>query len=102
MTYIISGIVGLVIGIVISRMTASKPTKEKRDIIAEQKAEYVRNMAKLSDFIEDKKEVTNNEVESHLSVSDASAERYLDDLEKSGKLKQIGKTGHLVKYKVIK
>jgi len=37
-------------------------------------------------------------VENLLLVSDATATRYLDELEKEGKIKQVGKTGKGVFY----
>ena len=43
-------------------------------------------------------QVTNDEVERLLRVSDATATRYLDLLEKEGKLRQEGKTGKHVVY----
>jgi len=45
--------------------------------------------------------ITNDEVEKFLHVSDATAERYLNILEKENKIKQIGKTGHSVSYSKI-
>jgi len=42
--------------------------------------------------------ITNDEVEKLLHVSDATATRYLSQLEKEGKIKQIGKTGKAVTY----
>jgi Fic family protein len=42
--------------------------------------------------------VTNDEVEKLLHVSDATAERYLNTLEKENKIKQTGKTGKSVFY----
>ena len=42
--------------------------------------------------------ITNDQVEKLLHVSDATATRYLTQLEKEGKLKQEGKTGKSVKY----
>jgi len=42
--------------------------------------------------------ITNDEVEKFLHVSDATAERYLNILEKEGKIKQTRKTGHSVFY----
>lgn len=42
--------------------------------------------------------VTNDQVEKLLRVSDATATRYLSQLEKEGKIQQIGKTGKSVKY----
>jgi len=45
--------------------------------------------------------ITNDEVEKLLHVSDATATRYLSQLEKEGKIKQTGKTGHAVSYSRI-
>jgi hypothetical protein len=45
--------------------------------------------------------ITNDEVEKYLHVSDATATRYLSILEKEGKIKQNGKTGHMVSYSRI-
>ena len=42
--------------------------------------------------------ITNDEVEKFLHVSDATATRYLSQLEKEGKIKQSGKTGKAVVY----
>ena len=46
-------------------------------------------------------EITNDKVEQLLGVSDATAERYLNELEQMGKLAQIGKTGKYVIYRRI-
>jgi len=48
-----------------------------------------------------KNKITNDEVEKLLHVSDATATRYLSALEKEGKIKQVGKTGHGVVYQKI-
>lgn len=42
--------------------------------------------------------ITNDQVEKLLHVSDATATRYLSQLEKEGKIKQEGKTGKSVRY----
>lgn len=42
--------------------------------------------------------LTNDEVEKLLHVSDATATRYLETLEKEGKIKQVGKTGKYTHY----
>ena len=48
-----------------------------------------------------KNQITNDEVEKLLHVSDATATRYLSVLEKEGKVKQVGKTGIGVVYEKI-
>jgi predicted HTH transcriptional regulator len=47
------------------------------------------------------RKVTNNDIEELLGVSDATATRYLDELEKEGLIKQVGKTGNAVYYEKI-
>jgi len=71
-----------------------------RDIIEEQNREKKRNTEKLKNFIRDKEKVTNNDIEKFLNVSNATAERYLDELEKEGLLEQVGETGQNVYYRV--
>jgi hypothetical protein len=46
--------------------------------------------------------ITNDEVEKYLHVSDATATRYLGILIKEGKIKQEGKTGKSVFYTLVK
>jgi predicted HTH transcriptional regulator len=48
-----------------------------------------------------KQKITNQDVGDFLHVSDATATRYLDVLEKENKIKQVGKTGHAVSYSRI-
>ncbi|MFA6586296.1 MAG: winged helix-turn-helix transcriptional regulator [Candidatus Paceibacterota bacterium] len=48
-----------------------------------------------------KSKITNDEVEKLLHISDATATRYLSQLEKEGKIKQNGKTGKGVSYSRI-
>ena len=48
-----------------------------------------------------KQKITNDEVEKFLHVSDATATRYLSQLEKENKIKQSGKTGKSVFYSKI-
>jgi predicted HTH transcriptional regulator len=45
--------------------------------------------------------LTNDEVEKLLHVSDATATRYLDQLEKEGRIRQVGKTGKYTYYEKI-
>ena len=48
-----------------------------------------------------KQKITNDEVEKFMHISDATATRYLSELEKEGKIKQTGKTGKSVFYSKI-
>ncbi len=55
---------------------------------------------RILDFLEEKNEIRNNDVEELLGVSDVTATRYLDELENEGKIEQIGKEGRSVYYKL--
>ena len=75
-----------------------KRKKDKRGIVATRSKEKIRNINKLIEFINKKEKVTNNDIEQELKVSNATATRYLDELEKMGKIKQVGRTGKSVYY----
>ena len=49
-------------------------------------------------LLKDKTSISNNYVERLLSVSDATATNYLQELENEGRIVQIGKTGRAVSY----
>ena len=49
-------------------------------------------------LFQNKEQVTNNDVEKLVGVSDATATNYLQELEKQGKIEQKGKTGRGVFY----
>jgi len=62
------------------------------------------NLAKLEKLIGGKskeEKITNDEVQKLLKVSDATAERYLQELEGQGKLKQFGEVGKEVYYQKV-
>ncbi len=58
----------------------------------------VENMEKVRELARAKDRITNDDVEKLLGVSNATAERYLNELEKNGELKQVGGTGRGVYY----
>ena len=82
----------------------SKPSLARELLISARNAIQFRKRKKLdrvmSLFLKQSK-ITNDEVEKFLHVSDATATRYLSQLEKEGKIKQNGKTGHAVSYSRI-
>lgn len=53
---------------------------------------------KILELLEKESEVSNSDVKNLLSVSDATATRYLEELEKERKISQRGKTGKWVFY----
>lgn len=59
-----------------------------------------KNKDNILSHLREKGSVTNNDIEKLLGVSDATATRYLSELEKEGKVEQIGKTGQGVEYRL--
>lgn len=58
------------------------------------------NLDKVLELAGQKGEISNNDVEQALGVSDATAERYLQELESQGRLEQVGGAGRAVSYKL--
>jgi Fic family protein len=108
---IIGGIAGLILGSYFGRRRRHPPAtfrvarrvgkmeeKNKREEILENKEE---NLEKIRGLFGGGGRVVNNDVEKLLGVSDATATRYLDDLEKEKFIRQVGKTGGHVYYEKI-
>ena len=66
--------------------------------IAKQMEQKAENKQKILVFAQEHKKIQNNDVEKLVGVSNATAERYLDELEKEGKLTQHGVIGQGVFY----
>lgn len=64
----------------------------------ESRAKKEEGKQKILQAISSAGKVTNNDVEKMLGVSDATAERYLQELEKADQIKQVSETGRGVYY----
>ncbi|MCR4263404.1 MAG: DUF977 family protein [Candidatus Roizmanbacteria bacterium] len=89
---IIVAVVGIALGMYIARRNANV------GFIAEQTAKKTENKQKIISFVQANGKIQNNDVEKLAEVSNATAERYLDELEKEGKLIQHGVIGPGVFY----
>ena len=67
-------------------------------MIEEQTERKAENKQKILTFVQEHGKIQNNDVEKLVGVSNATAERYLDELEKEGKLTQHGAIGQNVFY----
>ncbi len=91
---IIVGIAGVVLGTYFGRRRkVEKESREREDV--EKKKE---NLEKVRQIFAGQDRVANDDIEKLLGVSDATATRYLDELEKEGLIRQVGKTGKHVYY----
>lgn len=79
------------------------PQKEKLGLLRKMAQAIIqlrvqKKLLKVMELFAKHTEITNDDVEKLLHVSDATATRYLDELEKRGKIQQVGATGRSVKY----
>ena len=91
---IIVALASIALGMYLARRKATTGFIAKQ---VEQKAE---NKQKILAFVQEHGKIQNNDVEKLVGVSNATAERYLDELEKEGKLTQHGTIGQSVSYTI--
>lgn len=72
--------------------------QKKENLIFGQAKKKEENKDKILEFLNNNSKISNNDVESLCNVSNATAERYLNELENNGKLIQHGKIGRDVFY----
>lgn len=104
----VSFVIGLVVGGgVVWYLLKNKKAQKHGDVggiakfAQEQADKKQENKQKILEFLRGREEITNNDVENLISVSNTTAWRYLDELEKEGVLRQVGDTGKEVYYKKI-
>ena len=85
-------IIGIALGMYIARRKANA------GFIAKQMEQKTENKQKILAFVQEHGKIQNNDVEKLVGVSNATAERYLDELEKEEKLTQHGVIGQGVFY----
>ena len=89
--FIIVALAGIALGMYLAR-------RGKGDLISEQAEKKTENKKKILEFAQANGKIQNNDVEKLAGVSNATAERYLDELEKEGKLTQHCAIGQNVFY----
>lgn len=91
-------IVGAIIWFLIKE---EKPVKarERQKAAADQIEKHRANLAKVLNMAQISHQLTNNDIERTLGVSDATATRYLQELEDQGKIEQVGSEGRYVFYR---
>jgi len=67
-----------------------KPAGKLSELNKAREEKVEENKEKILLLLQGRSQIKNKDVEETLSVSDATATRYLDELEKDGKIKQVG------------
>lgn len=93
---------GFIIGGVVVWLVLKLPERKRKiGLIERQAQEKKRDKEAILGILETQTPLTNNHIEQLLGIPDSTATRYLDELEKEGKVRQIGKTGKHVYYERI-
>jgi Fic family protein len=109
---IIVGVIALALGYWLGKRHSPKmangqvgtvdKTRDKNGLIAKQALEKRKNLEAILGLMESGNQpLTNDHVEQMLSISNSTAERYLQELETEGKIRQVGNTGRNVYYEKI-
>ncbi len=77
---------------------AAAASERLQSLNAERAAEKIAAEERIMSLFSGQAKITNNDVEKELGVADATAERYLAELEKDGKIVQNGEAGRGVFY----
>jgi predicted HTH transcriptional regulator len=95
-------LVGVAVGIWLSRKRSKQKSEVKGIVKVNQEKAEVKDERKerILNFLQMRGKTNNDEVQRMLNVSDASAENYLDELEKEGKIRQVGEKGRFVEYEL--
>jgi hypothetical protein len=72
--------------------------EQNYDLIGEQGRAKQEHLDKIIKLFDSKDKVMNDDVEKLLGVSDKTVQRYFNELESQGKIKQVGETGKGVYY----
>lgn len=89
-------IIGLIAGFLYGRRRGRK--NALRYLTIEQLKERQENLQKILYHLSYHDDITNDQVEKILTISNSTAERYLKDLEQQGMIVQTDKTGRSIKY----
>ena len=99
MKIILVFIFGLIVGGAVGGLIVEFKGKEKKvGLIENQAREKKRGKEAILEILKTQSPLTNNQIEQLLGVSDATATRYLEELEKEGRVRQVGQTGSGVYY----
>ena len=89
-------VLGLVIGVVVVWLVMRNRTNIKAIECSESEKE--KGKQQIMNLLQEKGKIVNDEVQQLLGVSNTTTYRYLEELEKEGKIVQVGKTGRSVYY----
>lgn len=102
MAIILSFFAGILIGaFIVYLLLGWKKTSGGIAEYTEQRSSKKQNgKEKIITALREKGTITNNDVEKLLNIADSTATSYLQELEREGRIEQIGTQGRFVHYKI--
>jgi predicted HTH transcriptional regulator len=101
-TILLLAVIVLTTALMEAKKYGTKTKEELVDIcntVFDQNIKKQENLAKILTMFETDSELTNTEIRNALKVSSRTVVRYMDELEKEGKVMQVGKVGYTVTYR---
>ncbi len=105
MEYILISIaVAIIVLYVVHTPTREKTKKTAQDVVGvcavalERRSQKDMRKGRVLALLAEHGDMGNEELRQHLGVSARSVVNYMNELEREGKIKQVGKTGHAVVY----
>ena len=92
-TFIWGVVIILLAGVVFGFIAKKKPK-----LIIDQAREKAGNLEKIREMLERMNKITNDDVVRELGVSSSTVTSYMDELERGGEAKQVGREGKYVYY----
>lgn len=80
---------------------AKRSNRQTADATQSRSEDRTQNITSVLNLFNGRMEITNNDVEELLGVSDSTATNYLQELEDAGKIRQIGTVGRHVRYRRV-
>ncbi len=107
MSNILSFILGIIFGgvvvyLIIHTKEQMRPWSGIAYSVEKQHDEKEARKEKIIEVLRTKEKIKNKDVEALLGVADATATNYLQELEREGKIKQVGERGRFVSYRLKK
>jgi Fic family protein len=100
MSALVTFLIGLLCGTLITYLLMRRRAASGiASHMQKQQSEKYNRKEKILALIREEGSTTNNDVENLLGVSDASATNYLQELEREGKIEQVGQRGRFVTYR---
>jgi predicted HTH transcriptional regulator len=107
-TYFILGVVVGGVVVLVIRYRGNRSFRLRQDdergkvgLIERQQGEKAAHKQAIISAFAEKGRLTNDELQSLLGVSSSTVVRYMDELEKEGKVRQVGPTGQNVYYERV-